>query len=216
MITDPAFAAHLWLYALLVLGIIALPGMDMAFVMASALADGRPSGLAATAGFVCGGAVHVAMGALGVGLLLQHSPLAFDALLLAGGLYVAWMGVGLLRHAGALVALGDAPSRPLVRTFARAVATCLLNPKAYVFTIAVLPQFIVPGAGPVAAQAAVLWSLGAAAQVLVYGLVALTAARLRAWMRGSAAAQVRLGRSVGLLLVAAAAMTLHAGLRAVG
>jgi threonine/homoserine/homoserine lactone efflux protein len=67
----------------------------------------------------------------------------------------------------------------------------------------------------VAAQAAVLWSLGAAAQLLVYGPVALTAARLRTWMRGSAAAQARLGRSVGLLLVAAAAMTLHAGLRAV-
>ncbi|HEX7640359.1 MAG TPA: LysE family translocator, partial [Burkholderiaceae bacterium] len=191
---DPAFAAHLWLYALLVLGIIALPGMDMAFVMASALADGRAAGLVATAGFVCGGAVHVAMGALGVGLLLQHSPLAFDALLLAGGAYVAWMGVGLLRHAGALVALGDAPSRPLARTFGRAVATCLLNPKAYVFTIAVLPQFIVPAAGPVAAQAAVLWSLGAAAQVLVYGLVALTASGLRARLRASAATQAWLGR----------------------
>jgi threonine/homoserine/homoserine lactone efflux protein len=215
MILDPAFAAHLGLYALLVLGIIALPGMDMAFVLASALADGRAAGLVATAGFVCGGAVHVAMGALGVGLLLRQSPLAFDALLLAGGLYVAWMGVGLLRHAGVLVALGDAPSRPLARTFGRAVATCLLNPKAYVFTIAVLPQFIVPGAGPVAAQAVVLWSLGATAQALVYGLVALAAARVRTWLRASAAAQVRLGRAVGALLVAAAAMTLHAGLRAV-
>nr|WP_255413720.1 LysE family transporter [Rhodoferax sp. TS-BS-61-7] len=88
---------HLWLYAVLVAGIVVLPGMDMAFVLASTLVDGRRSGAAAVAGIVLGGMVHVAMGALGVGLLLQHFPLAFNALLLAGSLYVAWMGYGLLR-----------------------------------------------------------------------------------------------------------------------
>ncbi len=211
---SPALAIdHLWLFAVLVLGIVALPGMDMAFVLASSLADGRPSGFAATAGIVAGGMVHVAMGALGVGLLLQHSPLAFDALLVAGSLYVGWMGVGLLRSRGALARLADAPSRPLVRTFARAVTTCLLNPKAYVFMIAVFPQFIVPRAGALAAQAVVLGAIIAATQVLVYGLVAQTAGRLRDWLQASATAQARFGRAVGLLLVAAAAMTLHSGLR---
>ena len=39
----------------MVLGIIALPGMDMACVMASALAGGRRMGFAAMAGIVAGG-----------------------------------------------------------------------------------------------------------------------------------------------------------------
>jgi threonine/homoserine/homoserine lactone efflux protein len=42
--------------------------------------------------------VHVAAGTLGFGLLLQHSPLAFDVLLVGGSLYVAWIGVGILRR----------------------------------------------------------------------------------------------------------------------
>ena len=138
---------HLWLFAVLVFGIVALPGMDMALVLASSLAD--------------------------------------------------------------------VPSRPLARTFGRAVTTCLLNPKAYVFMIAVFPQFIVPRAGALAPQALVLGAIIAATQLVVYGLVAQTAARLRDWLRTSTAAQARFGRTVGVLLLAAAALTLHSGLRSI-
>jgi len=206
--------AHLGLFALLVFGIIALPGMDMALVLASTLADGRPSGFAAIAGIVAGGVVHVTLGALGIGLLLQRSVLAFDALLIAGCLYVAWMGMGLMRGAGALTAIAAAPPRPLGRTFGCAIATCLMNPKAYVFTIAVLPQFIVPAAGPVAPQAVVLGAICATTQVAVYGTVAQTAASLRARLARSAAVQRRFGQAVGLLLLVVAFVTLHLGLRA--
>ena len=206
--------AHLGLFALLVFGIIALPGMDMALVLASTLADGRPSGFAAIAGIVAGGAVHVTMGALGVGLLLQRSALAFDALLVAGCLfYVAWMGLSLLRGAGALTLVAAAPSRPLARTFGRAVATCLMNPKAYVFTIAVLPQFIVPAAGPVAPQAVVLGAICATTQVAVYATVAQMAGSLRARLGRSESAQRRFGQGVGVLLLVVAVLTLRAGLR---
>ena len=82
----------LWLYFLLVAGIIALPGMDMAFVLASALTGGRRSGLAAVSGLVAGGWIHVAFGALGIGLLLQAAPGALQALLVVGSAYVAWIG----------------------------------------------------------------------------------------------------------------------------
>lgn len=58
---------HLWLYFLMVLGVIALPGMDMAFVLASALAGGRKAGAFAVAGLVAGGICHTASGALSIG-----------------------------------------------------------------------------------------------------------------------------------------------------
>jgi len=67
---DLSHTSHFWLYFVLVAGIIALPGMDMAFVMASSLVDGRRAGAAAVAGIVAGGVIHVAMASLGVGLLL--------------------------------------------------------------------------------------------------------------------------------------------------
>jgi len=204
---------NLWLFALFAFGIIVVPGMDMAYVLSSALADGRRAGLAAVAGLVVGGAVHVAMGSLGVGLLLQLFPAAFNILLMAGALYVGWMGWMLWRHPATLGEVPGAPSRPLQQTFARAVATCLLNPKAYLFMIAVFPQFIRPQQGSVAAQAVTLGAIIAATQLLVYGAVALGAAGLRSGLTRNLAAQARLARAVALLLMATAAWTLAQGWR---
>ena len=65
LLTD---TSHLWLFTLMVLGIIAVPGMDMAYVVASALTGGRKLGLAAVAGIVGGGMLHVAMATLGLGI----------------------------------------------------------------------------------------------------------------------------------------------------
>ncbi len=204
---------HLWLYAVLVFGIIVLPGMDMAFVLASTLVDGRRSGAAAVAGTVLGGMVHVAMSALGIGLLLQHFPLAFNALLLAGSLYVAWMGYGLLRNTQALSEVQGQPSRSLRSTFVRATLTCLMNPKAYIFMLAVFPQFIRPQLGQIAAQSIALGSITAVVQIAIYGGVALAAAQLQVWLRGSSKSQTAFSHWLGGLLVLTAVWTLWMGWR---
>lgn len=201
----------LWLFALFTFGIIVLPGMDMAFVLATSLVDGRRAGLAAVAGMVAGGAMHTLMGALGVGLLLQLLPAAFNAVLTAGALYVAWMGWNLWRSPGALTEVRAQPSRAVAGTFGRAMATCLLNPKAYVFMVAVFPQFIRPARGDIAAQALALGTIVAANQAFVYGAVALAAASLQARLRTSASAQLHVARSVAVLLLATAAWTLWSG-----
>ncbi|QJW85511.1 LysE family transporter [Ramlibacter terrae] len=67
--------------------------------------DGRRSGAAAVAGLVAGGVVHVVMGALGVGLLLRMRPAAFNTLLVAGALYVGWLGWQLWRHPSGLASI---------------------------------------------------------------------------------------------------------------
>ena len=204
-------ASPLWLYFLLVAGIIALPGMDMAFVLASALTGGRRSGLAAVGGLVAGGWIHVAIGALGIGLLLQAAPGLFEALLVAGSAYVAWIGCSLLRGATAL-GEREASARPAHATFGRAVATCLLNPKAYLFTLAVFPQFLRGDRGPVALQVLAMAAITSCTQVAVYGGLALAAGRARHWLHGNPATQRALGRGVGVLLVVAAAWTAAHGL----
>lgn len=199
------------LYALLVLGIIALPGMDMAFVAASALVDGRRAGLAAVAGIVAGGVLHWVLAGIGLGLLLQAWPAAFNTLLLAGAGYVGWLGLGLMRRPGALLSLQAGASRSRLGTFGRAAATCLLNPKAYVFMLAVVPAFLRPDQGPLLPQVTVLAGITAITQALVYGAVALGAAGLRSRLQRSAALQVATARAVGLLLVLTAFWTLFNG-----
>jgi threonine/homoserine/homoserine lactone efflux protein len=208
---------HLWLYAVLVFGIIVLPGMDMAFVLASSLASGRRAGFAAVAGMVVGGFAHVLMSALGVGLLLKLFPAVFNAMLIAGCVYVAWMGYAIARSANAANALQDvAPTeqRTLAQTFTRAVFTCLMNPKAYLFMFAVFPQFLkadTSAYGPLWLQSAMLFAIGALCQIAIYGSVALAAARVRMWLQGSATSQTSFARGVGALLIVTACWTLWTG-----
>jgi threonine/homoserine/homoserine lactone efflux protein len=209
--TELLNTSPLWLYTVLVAGIIVLPGMDMAFVMGSALVDGRRAGAAAVAGIVAGGMVHTAMGALGIGLVLVQAPRVFNALLLAGALYVAWMGWSLWRGASALGEVQAEARRPLWATAGRAVMTCLLNPKAYVFMLAVFPQFLRVEAGAWWHQVLALGAITSVVQVLVYGGVALGASGLRVWLVGHAGAQVALGRGVGLLLLLVSVWTAWQG-----
>jgi threonine/homoserine/homoserine lactone efflux protein len=137
--------ATLWLYFILVLGIIALPGLDMAYVLANALTGGRGAGLAAVAGIVAGGVCHIAMGALGVAAIVQLWPALFNLLLVAGAAYIGWIGWQLARApARPRSRCADAPARPAPSVFLKGMLTCLLNPKAYVFMLAMFPQFLIP------------------------------------------------------------------------
>ncbi len=203
--------AHLGLFFVMVLGVVLLPGLDMAYVVASALVGGRRSGLLATAGVIAGGACHVLLGALGVMAVLKVMPAAFNLMLVAGALYIAWIGGSLLRSR---VAFNTSPStrvRSGAATFGKGMATCLLNPKAYLFMLAVFPQFLKPDYGPLVLQVLVLWMIIAVCQAAVYGGMALAGEGVRAWLGSKPAANLLLARAVGAMLLAVAAITAWQG-----
>lgn len=213
MTADPS----LWVFFLMVLGIIALPGMDMAFVLSNALVGGRAAGLMAVAGIVLGGVVHVVAGTLGIAALLQLVPGLMRVLLVAGSLYIAWIGWSILRSHAALGRLPEADrATPPGRVLAQALATSLMNPKAYLFMVAVFPQFL-----PLPQQGSGLWLRAAmlgliigAVQASLYGGLACMAARSRAWLGGHPGVLAWVGRAVGVLLIAAAASTAVRGWQA--
>jgi threonine/homoserine/homoserine lactone efflux protein len=204
-------AMHLWLFFLVVFGVVLLPGLDMAFVLGSALVGGRRHGLVATAGIVAGGICHVAAAGLGVGLLIKLVPGAFNAVLIAGALYMAWIGWALLRSREGGGVETPATKLTAAATFRRAMLTALLNPKAYLFMLAVFPQFIAPDGGPVWLQCLVLGVIIWTTQAAVYGALALGAAGARSWMAARPGAGLALNRGVGVVLVLAAAWTGFAG-----
>lgn len=203
--------SHLWLFFLMVLGVVLLPGLDMAYVMASALVGGQRSGLLATAGVIAGGACHVLLGALGVMAVLKLMPAAFNLMLVAGALYIAWIGWTLLRSRVALGASTSTRVRSGAATFGKGMATCLLNPKAYLFMLAVFPQFLKPDYGPLWLQALVLWVIIATCQAAVYGGMALAGDHVKAWLGAKPAADLLLARLVGAVLIAVAAFAAWEG-----
>jgi threonine/homoserine/homoserine lactone efflux protein len=198
---------QLWLFFALVFGIIVLPGLDMAFVLGSTLAGGRTRGFAAVAGIVAGGICHVVMTALGISVLIKLVPGAFNAVLLAGALYIAWIGISLMRSEFSLGLQPDTRPRSRAATFRQGVLTSLLNPKAYLFMLAVFPQFLRPEYGLLWLQAAVMWLIIAINQLCVYGGVALMADRARLWLQDRPGASLLAARCVGGLLIAAAMLT---------
>ncbi|NKJ37269.1 LysE family translocator [Rhizobium sp. SG570] len=207
------YAENLWLFFLLLVGIIIVPGMDMLFVLANSLNGGSNRGLAATGGIMLGGVVHSLNGALGIGLLMHFVPILFNPLLIAGGAYMAFIGVTLMRSSITVGQEGPAGSRSAWKAFRQGAVTCLINPKAYLFIFAVYPQFLKPDYGPMWIQAVIMGAMTIVTQFAIYGGLAVTAGRSRNLLVANPRATAFAGRAAGLLLVAVSAFTVWEGLR---
>ena len=208
-----SYIENLWLFLVLLIGIIVVPGMDMMFVLANALTGGRRMGLAATLGIMAGGAAHTLFGAVGVGIVLKLVPWLFSGMLVAGAAYMAWIGVSLVRSSIVVGTVGPVAARSLSTAFRQGAMTCLLNPKAYLFTMAVYPQFLKPQYGVLWVQALTMGIMTVLTQFGIYGGLALAAGRSRHALVSRPRATMLLGRSVGLILVAAAILTVWHGWR---
>jgi threonine/homoserine/homoserine lactone efflux protein len=141
-------------------------------------------------------------------------PALFNVMLIAGALYIAWIGISLLRSDAAFAALPMERRRSQLATFRQGMLTSLLNPKAYLFMLAIFPQFFKPAHGALWSQALVLWLIIAITQVAVYGGMAMAGDHVRIWLTSRPAANAWLARGVGSVLIATAAYTAWSGWRA--
>lgn len=205
------YAQNVWLYSALLFGIIIVPGMDMFFVIANSLAAGRWRGFAATAGIMLGGICHTLFGTIGVSAILAASPHLLSMILVAGAGYMMWIGYSLIKSSITVEGIGSATSGSSAVAFRQGLFTCLLNPKAYLFVVAVYPQFMRPEYGPIWHQALVMGSLTFLMQFVIYGGLGLAAAGSRAFLVGRPAITILIGRSAGVMFIAAAMLTLANG-----
>jgi threonine/homoserine/homoserine lactone efflux protein len=77
--------------------VTAAPGPDNLMVLGTGISRGRREGMAFGLGCALGCLSHTLLAALGVSALIAASPLAYGALKLCGGLYLAWLGLQALR-----------------------------------------------------------------------------------------------------------------------
>jgi len=85
---------------------------------------------------------------LGISVVLRLYPSAFKLMLLAGAAYIAWIGVSIIRRASVVRIDPKAAARSPLTAYRQGMLSNLLNPTAYLFTLAVIPQFLRAGDGP--------------------------------------------------------------------
>ena len=124
--------------------ITAAPGPDNLQVLARGISQGRAAGLVAAVGFAAGLIFHTTLAAFGIAALLRSSPLAFEIVKIAGGLYLIWVGVKALTSRGLASAHERAPV-PLLTVFRQSIVGNMMNPKVTLFFVVFLPQFVNPG-----------------------------------------------------------------------
>lgn len=179
------------------------PGPDTMFVLATSAQGGLRAGVAATLGIASGCLVHAAMAALGISALIAASPAAFDALRLAGAIYLLWIGVVALRSflyglRGPIEVTASTGEGTIWRAYRRGAITNVLNPKVGIFYVAFLPQFANPALGDVSLQILLLASIHIALGVAWLGALSVASGRaaqafarsshVRTWLDGAAGA----------------------------
>ena len=178
------------------------PGPDMLYVTARSVSDGRAAGVLSAFGIATGTLVHIAALALGLAALLTAVPLAYDAVRIAGAIYLVVIGIQLILRPRTAAAVAALPRSRLRVIFVQAVITNVLNPKVALFFLAFLPQFVDRSAGPPVPQVLLLGLLFNIQGTLVNVAVALLASRGSSWLRTSERRVAMLRRMTGALFVA--------------
>ena len=120
------------------------PGAGAINTMSNALNSGFRRSIWGILGQQAALLIHIVIVALGVGLLVASSPLAFNIIRYAGAAYLVYLGIRQFLakpelDAERASALSDEPRWSMFR---RGLWVNILNPKAIVFFLAFLPQFI--------------------------------------------------------------------------
>jgi threonine/homoserine/homoserine lactone efflux protein len=179
-------SASLLAFALVALGMVMTPGPNMIYLLTRSITQGPRAGVISLFGVVLAFLVYMLSAALGVTALLVTVPLAYRALQWAGAGYLLWMAWNAVKPGARSVLQPrtdlsiDGPRR----LFAMGFLTNLLNPKAAVLYLSLLPQFIEPARGHVLAQGVLLGLLQIAISFTVNLGIVLAAGSVAAWFSG--------------------------------
>lgn len=223
-------AFSLWLTLLVACVVISFtPGAGAINTMGNALNHGFRRAIWGILGQQAALIVHIAVVALGVGVLVASSPVLFNVIRYAGAAYLAYLGLRLILRRPAREAEGveaweggadaddvnegdaavaaappaAAPTESRWSMFRRGLWANLLNPKAIVFFLAFLPQFIRP-ADPLLPQYATVAATAVAVDIAVmWGFFAVAAHGFRRFTR-SARGQRTIDVIFGILFLAVA------------
>lgn len=189
-----------WIAYVVAYAVISIvPGPSVFMVIGRSLSRGTRAAFACILGDLAGGVIVMTASYLGLGLLLASSSVAFMALKWAGVIYMAWLGLTQIRAARNLLETDPISAASARGSFGAGFLTGVLNPKAIMFYMAFLAQFVEPTA-PQLLQFVILMATSTLVVALVLGGYALLAAKVSAHLQ-SLSARKRMGYVGGSCLL---------------
>jgi threonine/homoserine/homoserine lactone efflux protein len=192
----------LYAFILMCLLIESTPGPNMIYLTLVSASEGRRSGFATVAGITLGLLIIGLAAAVGLATIIANSPLLYVMLRGAGVLYLLWLAWLGWRDATEL-SPGQVGSHERLRSFFKhGLIVNLLNPKAALFYVAVLPTFIDPNEH-VIRQAVYLTALSISIATIMHILIVSLAGFLRPFLENPKSNKI-VRRILALLLAGVA------------
>ncbi len=178
------------------------PGAGAIFTMSNSLNSGFRRSIWGILGQQVALVIHIVIVALGVGVLVSSSPVIFNVIRYAGAAYLVYLGIRQFLHKPDLDEedVAEKKNESALSMFQRGIWVNLLNPKAIVFFLAFMPQFIRPDQ-PLLQQYAVLTTTVIIIDILVMWFFFAFAARSFQRFTHDVRGQQVLNRVFGCLFV---------------
>ena len=160
---------------------IATPGPTVLLALTNGSRYGVRASVAGMVGAVFSDFVLISAVAVGLGALLAASEFWFSVVKWVGVVYLAYLGIRLLRSKGAAAIPSDADTDQASgrAIFLRSFLVAVTNPKGYLFFSAFLPQFVVPTEPQLPQYAALAFTFAAIDFVVMLGYASAGAQAIR-------------------------------------
>ena len=201
---------NLLAFALAAFLLIILPGPSVLFVIGRSLSLGKIGGLLSVVGNALGIFTIGLAVAFGIGTVIEKSVLIFTVVKIAGAGYMVYLGIQAIRHRNQVAeqTVAALARRSRLRTLVEGFIVGVSNPKAVVFMIAILPQFVDHRSGNVPLQLALLGLIFISIGLVSDGIWALTAGAARDWFARSPKRIARLSATGGVMMIGIGAAAL--------
>jgi threonine/homoserine/homoserine lactone efflux protein len=176
--------AKTWIaFAAVCLGMALTPGPNMLYLVSRSISQGRWAGIVSLVGTAAGFIVYLVCASLGITALLMAAPIAYDILRFGGALYLLWLAWQAIKPGGASpFQVRELPKDSPAKLISMGFLTNLLNPKAAMLYLSLLPQFIDPHHGDVLTQSLALGFSQIAISLTVNGAICLAAGTIAGFL----------------------------------
>jgi homoserine/homoserine lactone efflux protein len=135
----------IWLIFIATTGLVCVtPGVAALLAVAQGISNGLRRSYWAIAGIALANATYFALSATGLAALIVTSHNVFNAVKWAGVAYLVYLGIGALFNRSSVLTIKPAGDTAVsgLRALSQGLMVELANPKALLFFVALLPQFV--------------------------------------------------------------------------